>query len=328
MSEISDEHLKKLTKVASIIRRCEETLADGSREKAFQSPVHLSIGQELISAALSCFFDNDLGDRIFGNHRSHGHYLAVTEDVTGLIHEVFGGHLGCSRNLGGSMHISKPELGFEGTVPIVSGTIPLAVGSALFLKENSETGVSIAAFGDGAVEEGVFHESLNLASLWNLPILFLCENNVFSSHMHITERQLSNEMVRFGASNQISSCRVNGNDVNEVYSAMRTAFSFIREQRMPYFLECNTYRLRAHVGPTRDLEIGLNRAIDLPKYEKNDVLEKIRTMAKERLGELELEKNDHSVESMINSAVASAKKFRGSFDLGETYKYLDYKNGN
>jgi len=328
MIEITERHLLHMLKIASMIRGCEEALASGSEQKLFQSPVHLSIGQELISASLSCFFEKTYGDKVFGNHRSHGHYLAVTEDVVGLIHEVFGGYLGCSKNLGGSMHISNAELGFEGSVPIVSATVPLAVGSAIWIKDYTDSGVSIAAFGDGAVEEGVFHESLNLASQWDLPVLFLCENNVFSSHMHVSERQPSGVMSRFGLANQIEFETVDGNDVVDVYRGMSRAFSHIRQKRKPFFLECNTYRLRAHVGPTRDQDIGLHRSMELPEYEKNDVLDKIRGLVSVRLGGSRVVENDMHIRELLEEALAEAAISRESFDINETYRYLEFSNDN
>lgn len=326
MQKIPKNHIEHMLRISLMIRYCEEALAEGSKNKDFSSPVHLSIGQELISAAMSCFFNtNEVGgDKFFGNHRSHGHYLAVTKDINGLIHEVYGGVEGCSKNLGGSMHITKPELGFEGTVPIVAGTIPLAVGAAIWLKDYTKDALSIAGFGDGAVEEGVFHESLNLASQWKLPIIFLCENNIFSSHMHLSERQPSKLMSRFGISNKIESLTVDGNNANEIYSAFLEAFLYVRKKRRPFFLECNTYRLRAHVGPTRDLEIGLNRNSELPLYEKNDVIKQIKLLAEKEIGEEFIKKTEKDLMLKIQASLKSATtNKRDNFHLEDTRKYLE-----
>ena len=156
-----------------------------------------------------------------------------------------------------------------------------------------------------------------------LPIIFLCENNIFSSHMHLSERQPSKLMSRFGISNKIESLTVDGNNVNEIYSAFLEAF-YMFEKQDAHFLECNTYRLRAHVGPTRDLEIGLNRNSELPLYEKNDVIKQIKLFAEKEIGKEFIKRTEKELMLKIQASLKSATtNKRDNFNLEDTRKYLE-----
>ncbi len=250
------------------IRESELIIGKGSSKKLFKTPIHLGIGQEAVAVGVA----NHLkaGDFVFGNHRSHSHYLASGAPSKNLFLEILGKEEGCSGGHGGSMHISDPSFGFIGTMPIVSGTIPIAAGAALTLKRRGNGNIAVAYFGDGAVEEGVFHETLNLASIMELPILFVCENNVFSSHLHIKERQPSSFISRFAEANLIDHLSCNGNNLGDTESSAGELISRIRKSSNPGFLEANTYRLYGHVGFEKDEEIGLNRKLELPKWEMLD----------------------------------------------------------
>ena len=167
------------------------------------------------------------------------------------------------------MHIKGIDKGFMGSMPIVAGTISVAVGAAMAVPKESQQ-ISVSYFGDGASEEGVFHESLNFASQFNAPILFVCENNLFSSHMHIDERQNSRSISRFAESAGISNFQVNGNNLIEVMECAERAISYVREMRKPAFIEAHTYRIYSHVGFDADLDVGKNRKEDLEKWSKRD----------------------------------------------------------
>lgn len=256
-----------------LIRELEDLVGKKSTEGLFRTPVHLSIGQEAIPVGIALNLRQT--DFAFGNHRSHGHYLAMGGSPFAILCEILGRRAGCSGGMGGSMHITAPEIGFIGSVPIVAGTIPIAVGAALQAKRSSADNIAVAFFGDGAVEEGVFHEALNFASVHATPVVFVCENNTFSSHMHIVERQPSRRMARFAEANCIESRSVDGNDVTEVYGASRDLIQLVRDERRPVFLEVFSYRWRAHVGPTDDLEIGLNRSRELPLWQNRDPIQRL-----------------------------------------------------
>src|SRR2546422_6513026 len=169
------------------IRLFEERAAELVDAGEIKTPCHLYIGQEGIAVGVCEALERD--DYVWGGHRSHGHYLAKGGNLRAMMAELYGRATGCSKGRGGSMHLVAPEVGILGTVPLVAATIPLAVGAALAARLRREPRVSVSFFGDGAVEEGNFHESMNLAAMHKLPVVFVCENNTYSSHLHLLERR-------------------------------------------------------------------------------------------------------------------------------------------
>ena len=252
------------------IRRAEEVIADMVESGEARCPCHLSIGQEAIAAGVCAALD--ASDTIWGGHRSHGHYLAKGGSLEGLFAEVLGRTTGCAGGRGGSMHLSAIEHGVPGTVPIVAGTIPLAAGAALAYKMRSERRAAVAFFGDGALEEGSVHETLNLAALYRLPMVFVCENNLYASHLHWSERRLKDNLDQAGAFHSISGTRVDGNDVEGVYDAARLAVMRARTGAGPSFLECRTFRWRGHVGASSDEDVGVRRSGELADWLLRDPL--------------------------------------------------------
>ena len=248
-------------KLMKLIRRSEEILGENVESGLIKCPCHLSIGQEAIPVGISQYLNSN--DYVFGNHRSHGHFLALTEDVYGLFSETLGKISGTSKGMGGSMHVIGRDHGFHGSVPIVSATIPVSVGGGLTAKIKQNNSVSVSYFGDGTTEEGTFHESLNLASYYKLPTLFVCENNLFSSHMHINERQPFDSVSRFAEVHNIPSETIDGNNISEVMRVAKKAISSMRNDNGPFFIEAVTYRWRGHVGPDENIDVGLKRKEDL-----------------------------------------------------------------
>jgi len=261
-------HLKIMTK----IRFVEEIISDNIRNGIIKCPCHLSNGQEAIPVSLSHYLNKT--DYIFGNHRSHGHYIACGGSSYELFAEILGKSTGCAKGMGGSMHICSPENGFVGSVPIVAGTIPVAVGAALAAKTNKKRAIAVSFFGDGATEEGSFHESLNLASKLKLPILFICENNLFSSHLHILERQPQNATSRFANANSIESFIEDGNDLVALDKIFKKIIPEMRNNNRPVFVEAVTYRLKGHVGHDENIDVGLNRSKELEKWKKRDPIKR------------------------------------------------------
>ena len=254
------------------IRSVEDIISLNVENGNIICPCHLSNGQEAIPVSIS----NNLNNfhYIFGNHRSHGHYLACGGSAYELFAEVLGKATGCSKGMGGSMHIASPQNGFIGSVPIVAGTIPIAVGAALAAKYKDNRSIAVAYFGDGATEEGVFHEALNLAANLALPILFVCENNLFSSHLHISERQPLNATARFAEANGIESYIEDGNDIVCLNNLLKKVIPSIREKKKPIYIEAVTYRQKGHVGHDENIDVGLNRSVDLKMWEKRDPIER------------------------------------------------------
>lgn len=256
------------------IRIAEETIADMVTAGHVKCPVHLAIGQEAVSVGIATNLRKS--DRAFGNHRSHGHYLAMGGDVRKLFAEVLGKSTGCSHGFGGSMHLFAQDVGFYGSVPIVAGTIPLAVGAAIAAKFDKTGDVAVAFFGDGACEEGVFHECLNMAAIMKLPVIFVVENNLFSSHLDINLRQPSDKIARFAEAACINHKTIDGNDVASVMKESGELISKARMQNSPALLEAITYRWRGHVGPREDIDVGLRRSPeDISAWKMRDPVERL-----------------------------------------------------
>jgi pyruvate dehydrogenase E1 component alpha subunit len=255
------------------IRAAEEKIGDMVASGRIRCPCHLAIGQEAAAVGVATQLRNT--DRVFGAHRSHGHYLALGGSLHGLMAEVQGKETGASRGMGGSMHLIDLDHGLYGTVPIVGATIPIAVGAGLAAKMDGKGDIAVSFFGDGATEEGVFHESMNLAVNLNAPVLFVCENNLFSSHLHIRLRQPKHSVCRYAEAHQVPWERVDGNDVVEIARATRHAVSAMRDGGGPRFLELVTYRWRGHVGPREDEDVGVQRKDDLTRWKRRDPIRRL-----------------------------------------------------
>lgn len=246
------------------IRIFEERVADLLEAREITTATHLYIGQEAVAVGVCSALRQD--DYIWGNHRSHGHYLAKGGDIKALMAELYCKATGCSRGRGGSMHLFAGQVGLFGTVPMVAATVPIAVGAALSAVTRGSDQVSVAFFGDGATEEGVFHESLNFAALKKLPVVFVCENNYYSSHLPLHKRRPVDTLIQQGAPYGIHSVSVDGNDVLAVLATSREAVTRGRAGQGPTFIECRTYRWRGHVGPKWDLELGIRDQAELEAW--------------------------------------------------------------
>jgi pyruvate dehydrogenase E1 component alpha subunit len=223
-------------------------------------PVHLGVGQEAIAVGVASELRRT--DRVFGTHRSHSHLLSMGSSLHKLFAEILGKDTGLSKGMGGSMHLWDKPNGFYGSVPIVAGTVSLAVGAALAAKMQGVNDVGLAYFGDGAIEEGVVHESLNLARMLKAPAVFVVENNLFASHMHISLRQPKNSTARFAAANDIPIEIVDGNNVVQVRAAAAKLISSARSGQGPGFLEAVTYRWFGHVDWREDIDVGVKRSAE------------------------------------------------------------------
>lgn len=291
------------------IRCAEEAIANLSLNKETGTPVHLAIGQEAISVGIASNLCSS--DKVYSGHRGHAHYLALGAPPFELFAEVLGKSDGASKGMGGSMHLYAPDVGFQGSVPIVGATIPIAVGAALACKMDGFGSVAVVFFGDGACEEGVLHESLNLSIVMNLPIVFVCENNLYSSHLDIHLRQPSNRVSRFAEAHKINSFVVDGNDVVAMQSVSRDAISTAQAGNGPSFIEAVTYRWRGHVGPNIDIDVGVKRSLsELEAWKKRDPLIRLQaSLEAERAVSIDtLNKIKKSVELEISAALIKARK--------------------
>lgn len=275
LENLSSIKLVDFLKQMLFIRLVEQQIAIGRRDGHIKGPVHLGVGQEAVGVGVSSNLYSS--DHIFGAHRSHSHLLALGASATRLFAEVLGKPLGLSRGMGGSMHLCDPSVGFRGSVPIVAGTVPLAVGAAMASRLQGNKNIAVAYLGDGACEEGVVHESLNLAAVQREPVLFVVENNFFSSHMHISLRQPFNSTARFAIANGIHSAVVDGNDVVQVSLASQALIESIRQGAGPGFLEAVTFRWLGHVDWRDDIDVGVQRSKDeLDNWRKRDPINRLR----------------------------------------------------
>ncbi len=255
-----------------LIRCVEETIAVRYGEQKMRCPTHLSIGQEAVAAGVCLALKRD--DQVFGTHRSHAHYIAKGGDIKSMIAEIYGKATGCSSGKGGSMHLVDISAGFMGSTSIVGNTIPVCVGAALanHLKKNGR--ICCVFFGDAAVEEGVFHEAANFAVLKHLPVLFVCENNLYSVYSPLKVRQPEKRLIwELVAGYGMPSFSGDGNDALDVYEKTLAAVDHIRRVEGPYFLEFATYRLREHCGPNFDNDLGYRTEEEWVLWKERDPVE-------------------------------------------------------
>jgi TPP-dependent pyruvate/acetoin dehydrogenase alpha subunit len=302
LSSLSTINLRRtLWHTMTRIRLAEEAVAAMVESHEAGCPCHLYIGQEAIAAGVCAALESE--DTVWGGHRSHGHYLAKGGSLEKMFAEILGKATGCSGGRGGSMHLFDGEHGILGTVPIVAATVPLACGAAMAYKLRGERRVAVAFFGDGTLEEGHVHESMNLASLYRLPVIFICENNLYASHLHWSERRVADNLDRAGEFHSIPSQRVDGNDALAVYEAAKGAVERARSGGGPSFLECRTFRWRGHVGASHDLDVGVKRRPELAEWVQRDSIRIIEGS----LTNYDLTKHRAAIAAEIASAVEFAR---------------------
>jgi pyruvate dehydrogenase E1 component alpha subunit len=238
------------------IRCAEERLADLYPQGEMRTPTHFSIGQEAVAVGVCAALAP--ADVVYSSHRCHAHYLAKGGGLLGMVAELYGKDTGCAGGRGGSVHLNDPEAGVIASSAILGQTMAVAAGSALAFAMDGVPRIAACFFGDGAAEEGIFHETLNFAAVRRLPVLFVCENNGYSTHTPLAVRQPSGIGIheRVQAAYGIPARLVDGNDVFAVAEAAAGAVTRLRADGGPSFLEATTYRWREHVGPLWDWDRG------------------------------------------------------------------------
>jgi 2-oxoisovalerate dehydrogenase E1 component len=241
---IDNDRLLSLYRTMLLIHRCEEQLAKAHQRGLIHGACHTYVGQEAIAAGVCAHLRSE--DAVFSTHRGHGHALAKGVSAEQLIAELFGRAAGCSRGRGGSMHLFAPEVGLMGTSGIVGPSILQAAGAGYSFKLRKTEGVAVAFFGDGAVNNGAFHEGLNLAGIWKLPVLFVCENNEYATEVPFRHAAGNPTVAGRAASYDMPGMDLDGNDVLTIYAAAEEAVQRARGGGGPTLLECRTYRTRPH----------------------------------------------------------------------------------
>lgn len=289
------------------IRMIEEAIAARYAEQEMRCPVHLSIGQEAIPVGVCAALRHD--DRIVSNHRAHAHYLAKGGNLNRMLAEFYGKAAGCCGGRGGSMHIFDDSAGVLLSLPIVASSIPIGVGAALGMRQEGRDSVVVVFFGDGAIEEGVWHESANFAALRALPVVFVCENNLFSVYTRLDDRQPRRPLTALAAAHGMPTAHGNGNDVREVHRLTDAAVTHARNGNGPSFLLFDTYRWREHCGPHFDNDIGYRTEAEFLEWKARCPIEKCR---KRLLAEGLMASTDEAamrseIEKEIEAAIAFAK---------------------
>ncbi len=290
------------------IRRVEEEIARIYPSDKIKSPVHLSIGQEAVSVGVCEALSPT--DVVFGTYRGHALYLARGGDLKRMMAELYGKATGCAKGKGGSMHLVDTSAGVMGTSAIVGTTIPQSVGYAYALKYRRAPSLVASFFGDGAVEEGAFHESLNFAVLKKLPVIFICENNLYSVHSRQSERQPAGNIYERAQSYGMPAERVEENDVLKIYALVKSAADEVRRGSAgPVFFECMTYRWREHVGPGEDFDAGYRSRLEAAPWMENDQVE--------RMGEFVEPEARTRIEAEVEAEIREAIEFAEESPLPE-----------
>jgi pyruvate dehydrogenase E1 component alpha subunit len=272
--DISRDHALELLRDMIRIRRLEEKSAELYSKQKIRGFLHLCIGQEAVGVGAVHALRED--DNIVATYREHGQALVRGIPAGEIMAEMYGKANGCSGGRGGSMHLFSAKRRFYGGHAIVGGGLPIAVGLALADKMKGESRVTACFFGDGATDEGEFHESLNLAALWKLPVLFLCENNEYAMgtalYRHVSDQDIANNPPAYG----VPADSVNGMDVVAVNRAVHNEAELVRETGQPRFLELKTYRFRAH--SMYDAELYRSKE-EVEEHKKQDPIEVFRARA-------------------------------------------------
>jgi pyruvate dehydrogenase E1 component alpha subunit len=304
------------------IRRVEEALAKRYAEQEMRCPMHLCIGQEAIAVGVGAALL--VSDKMYSNHRAHGHYLAKGGSLNAMISELYGRASGCCGGRGGSMHMIDLDVGFMGATPIVGGTVPIAVGSSWASKLQKKNDVTVIFLGDGCFEEGVVHESLNFAALHHLPILFVCENNNFSVYTRINERQPDRSIHQIAAAHGIKTVNGNGNDVEFVFNSTKNALKDLRAGNGPWFLEFSAYRWREHCGPDFDDHLKYRTAEEIENGTATCPIERFKRISldSELLSNAEIEKMEYDIKIEIdNSFVFALADRKPTLEDAKAYVY-------
>jgi pyruvate dehydrogenase E1 component alpha subunit len=279
------------------IRRVEERVIRLYPSDKIQSPVHLSIGQEAVAVGV-CHALTPY-DLLFCSYRSHAFYLAKDGDLGAMLAELYGKATGCGRGKAGSMHLAAPDVGLMGASAVVASTVPHAVGAALAAKRLGKAQVIVAAFGDGATDQGVYHESLNYAALHQLPVLFLCEDNGLAVHSRPSARQAYRIAEHAAVYGLPVTTVAEGWDPLAVHEAVSGVIREVRERRTPRFVHVHTMRYREHVGPGEDWMAGYRSRDELERWQARDPLVQDRAL---------IAKFEAAILAEIDDAVAFAEQ--------------------
>ena len=305
-----------------LIRETDLEISKRYSQNQMRCPTHLSVGQECVPSVVGTFTTKQ--DLCVSSHRSHAHYLGKGGSLKKFIAELYGKSTGCSKGRGGSMHLTDLDVGFVGSTPIVSNSIPVGVGLSLSSKLLGKKQITIIYLGDASIEEGIFFESLNFAIVKKIPVIFICENNFYSVYSPLSVRQpINREIYKMVKGCHIKAYKTNGNFTNEVVSSFLKAKNFVEKNGEPVFLEFQTYRWFEHCGPNLDDHLKYRNKKELLYWKKNDPINILENflIKKKWINNNSIKIMKNLIKKKINSAFRYAKQspFPKKKDL---YKYL------
>jgi len=303
--ELAKEEYLALYRMMLIIRRTEEQMARAHAGGMIPGPCHTYIGEEAVATGVCAHLNHE--DAVFSTHRGHGHALAKGVTPRELAAELFGKVTGTSQGRGGSMHLFKPEVGMMGTSGIVGPCILQATGAGYTFKLLGKPNVGVAFFGDGAFNNGAFHEGVNMAAIWDLPVLFVCENNMYATEVAFAYATRNQDVAGRARTYGIPGVAVDGNDVLAVYQAAEEAVTRAREGNGPTVIECRTYRTRAHAEGMRDA--GYRTLEEVESWKQRDPISSLRSRLIEMTvaQQSDFEPIDAEVKLMAEDAVEFAR---------------------
>ena len=317
--KLTDQTILDLYHRMQIIRQTEEELARCHQRGLIHGACHTYVGQEAIASGVCAHLTNQ--DSVFSTHRGHGHALAKGLTPLALIAELFGREAGCSKGRGGSMHLFSPEIGLMGTSGIVGPCILQACGGGYSAKLKRNGAVAVAFFGDGAVNNGAFHEGLNMASIWKLPVLFICENNQFATEVPFAYASGNPSVGSRGAAYGIPGYELDGNDVLEVYRAAGQAVERARRGEGPTLLECKTYRTRPHAEGMGDFTYRTREEVD--QWKNKCPIIRLRSESVS-IDPSEFDAIDHEVKELVQQSRKDAEQSREpSSDTAQTHVWSE-----
>lgn len=299
------------------LRLIEEEIAERYSEQEMRCPVHLSIGQEATAVGVAAVLRRD--DQVVSTHRCHGHYLAKGGDLKAMLAEMYGRAAGCCGGRGGSMHLFDPDVGVLTTLPIVASSIPIGVGAALAIRQQGKDAVAVAFIGDASVEEGVFHESANFASLKKLPIVFVLENNLFSVYTDLKDRQPPRPLTSVAEAHGMAAVNVDGNDVEAVTAHAGDAIGRARAGEGPTLMVCDTYRWREHCGPDYDNDLGYRKPEEFEEWKARCPVETLRAKL--------ISRNELTPEDDESLAVAIKREIADAFEFARNAPFPEPEDG-
>lgn len=301
---IAANDLIKMLEGMHLLRAFDHKVGERCKRGEIPGLIHLGLGEEAVAVGACAAIEPS--DKITSTHRAHGHFLAKGGDPKALMAELYGKRTGCCKGKGGSMHLIDLDIGFLGANGVVGAGLPIAVGAALGQRTLGGNGITVCFFGDGANNQGTFHESLNLAAVWDLPVVFVCENNEYGISLSTRDQQKVRHVADRGGAYGMPAQVIDGNDVLEVYGAVSNAAGLARRGKGPALIECKTYRISGHYEGDSE---SYRPKDEVEAWRRKDPVRRLEKVLLERkvLDGAKLDEIRNTAQRIVDEAVAFAE---------------------